>query len=87
MKKWRKSQLQAFIDKYGASEGPALFRSLKIHHRPLDSPRIRDTNGTLVSRTCYELARLAAQAVPKNPLKAPPTNAEHNLDLSWSHKS
>lgn len=31
MKKWRKSQLQAFIDKYGGSEGPKLFRSLKIH--------------------------------------------------------
>ena len=31
MRKWRKSQLQAFIDKYGPSEGSALFRWLKIH--------------------------------------------------------
>ena len=31
MRKWRKSQLQAFIDKYGDSEGRALFRWLKVH--------------------------------------------------------
>lgn len=31
MKKWRKSQLKAFIDKYGPSEGPALFHWLKVH--------------------------------------------------------
>jgi hypothetical protein len=31
MGKWRKSQLQAFIDKYGPTGGPALLRLLKIH--------------------------------------------------------
>ena len=31
MKKWRKSQLQAFIDKYGSIKGPAILRALKQH--------------------------------------------------------
>jgi hypothetical protein len=31
MRKWKKTQLQAYIDKYGLSKGPALLRRLKIH--------------------------------------------------------
>lgn len=31
MRKWRKSQLQAFIDKYGLPGGPTLFWLLKRH--------------------------------------------------------
>jgi hypothetical protein len=31
MKKWRKSQLQAFIEKYGPIKGPAILTALKQH--------------------------------------------------------
>jgi hypothetical protein len=30
-KTWRKSQLQAFVDKYGPISGPAIFRAMKQH--------------------------------------------------------
>ena len=30
-RRWRKSQLQAYIDKYGPVAGPAVLRALKVH--------------------------------------------------------
>lgn len=31
MRKWRKSQLQAYVEKYGPLLGPAVLRALKVH--------------------------------------------------------
>jgi hypothetical protein len=31
MRKWRKSQMQAYVEKYGPVKGPAILRALKVH--------------------------------------------------------